>query len=177
MEKWYNQRIPGLKQWSVVRNISGLIVERILTKRYPNLAKFQRSCHSCHFEKREILQCGNCSKCMGVMLFLMANGIDPKIMNFKENDISSFLKNVESVPLRLDKDEKDHSIYLLSKKKRILKGRYVEHIERIHLNKSTCDLQNIPLQFRKNILKVIEEYTNGYCTFKNDKWILNKKEI
>jgi hypothetical protein len=177
MEKWYEQRMPGLKQWSAVRNISGLIVERMLTKRYPDLVKYQRSCHSCHFEKKEIVPCGTCSKCMGVMLFLMANGIDPKIMNFKEKDISSFLKDIESMPLRLDKDEKEHSLYLLSKKKGDLKGRYAEHIEQIHDDLSTCDLEYIPPQFRKKILKIIEQYTNGYCTLKNDKWILVKKKI
>jgi len=176
MEKWYNNRIPGLKQWSVVRNISGLIVERILTKRYPDIVKFQRSCHSCHFEKRKIVPCGACSKCMGVLLFLMANGIDPKIMNFKEKDILYFLKNIESIPLRLDQDEKDHSIYLLSKKKGISEGKYVEHVEQIHENKSTCEINFIPQQFRKNILKIIKGYTDGYCVLKNDNWVLYKKK-
>jgi hypothetical protein len=177
MEKWYKQRIPGLKQWSAVRNISGLIVERILTKRYTNFAKLQRSCHSCHFEKKKIVPCGTCSKCMGVLLFLMANDVNPKIMNFNGNDISSFLKNIESEPLRLDQDEKDHSLYLLSKKNKTLKGKYIDHIEKIHDNKSTCNIQYIPEQFRKNILKIIEGYTKGYCVLKNNNWMLNKKKI
>lgn len=176
MGRWYNKRIPGLKQWSAVRNISGLIVERILTKRYPNIAKFQRSCHSCYFENKEIIPCGNCSKCMGVTLFLIANKINPEIMNFKENDISSFIKNIESASLRLDQDEKDHSLYLISKKNKDLKGKYVEHVEKIHVNKSTCDLRNIPTQFRKNILKIIKEYTDGFCVLENNKWITKKDE-
>lgn len=68
MEKWYEKRMLGMRQWSAVRPVSGLIVERILTKRYPEIAKFQRSCHSCHFQGRDIVPCGDCSKCLGIQL-------------------------------------------------------------------------------------------------------------
>ena len=177
MNKWYSKRIPGLVQWSAVRGISGLIVERILVKRYPELARYQRSCHSCHFENDEIVPCGTCSKCMGVLLFTLANSDDPGVMNFKRKDIVSFLDRVNESNLRLDQDERDHSFFLLKKNRREIVGKKIDHVEKIHLNDAICDSQLIPSQFRNKILELLEEYTTGYCKLDGEKWVDLEKAV
>jgi hypothetical protein len=171
MNKWFSKRIPGIAQWSAVRNISGLIVERILVKRYPDLAKFQRSCHSCHFEKNEIIPCGICSKCKGVLLFLLANKADPQMMKFKKENIDDFKKQVFPSNLRLDEDEKNHSLYLIGNKvdKKYLKP--VDHVEKIHIDKNICNPSLIPDHLRFKLIDIINIYTNGQCKLKNEKWI------
>ena len=175
MNSWYKKRLYGLYQWSAVRNISGLIVERILTKRYPELASLQRSCHSCHFENKKIIPCGVCSKCMGVILFLLANKVNPKIMKFKKENIKLFLKNINLNSLRLDEDEKNHSLYLIGKKDKISCVKPIEHVEKIHINQDTCDFNLIPDNFKQNLLNIIKCYTSGFCELKNDNWISLKK--
>ncbi len=171
MNKWFSKRIPGLIQWSTVRNISGLIVERILVKRYPELAKHQRSCHSCHFEKEEIIPCGICSKCMGVLLFLLANKFDPQIMNFKKEDIDNFTERVNPSNLRLDEDEKNQSFYIIGKKGNIPNVEPVDHVEKIHININTCDPNLIPNHLRDKLMDLINKYTNGNCELKNKEWV------
>ncbi len=175
MNKWYENRIPGLIQWSALRNISGLIVEKILIKRYPELVKNQRSCHSCHFEKNEVIPCGRCSKCLGILLFILATHEDPKIMNFKEKDIISFSNRVTPSNLRLDQDEKDQSFYLIGQKRNIPQVKSIEHVEKIHLKSDTCNLDLIPKNLRSKILNIIEQYTTGYCEMRDDKWITPKE--
>lgn len=174
MNKWYKKRIPDLIQWSAVRNISGLIVERILVKRYTSLAKHQRSCHSCHFENKEIIPCGKCSKCNGVLLYLYANKHNPKIMNFKNNDYKTFLNNTDFKTLRLDEDEKNHSMYLIHKNNKISDLKPIKHIEKIHINNNICNIEYIPSQLREKLLEIIKEYTNGFCKLKNEQWISSK---
>jgi len=171
MNKWFSKRIPGLFQWSAVRNISGLIVEKILVNRYPELAKYQRSCHSCHFQNDEVVPCGICSKCMGVLLFLLANKADPKIMNFKNQHIDNFFKNVKSSNLRLDEDEKNQSFFLIGNKDIILNIKPVDHVEKIHINKKTCNPNYIPEHLRFKIMSIINNYTTGKCELKNNNWI------
>jgi hypothetical protein len=170
MNEWYSKRILGLSQWSVVRNISGLIVERILASRYSHLAKYQRSCHSCHFENAEITPCGACSKCLGVLLFLLANKEDPKMMKFSDKHIDSFQDRKDFSVLRIDQDEKDHSFFLLKGKKTLPKGKYVDHIERIHLDNNVADIQLIPERFRKKLLAVLESCTSGFCRLEKGDW-------
>jgi len=171
MNKWYDKRTPSLTQWSAVRSISGLIVERILIKRYPNLAKYQRSCHSCHFEKDRIVPCGKCSKCMGVLLFLLANNADPKIMNFKNKDILSFKDRVNPLNLRLDEDEKNQSFYLIGNKGNIPTVKPIDHVEKIHINNETCDINFIPKHLRKDLLNIIKGYSTGNCKLIKENWI------
>lgn len=171
MNNWYSKRIQGLYQWSALRNVSGLIVERVLVKRYPTLASLQRSCHSCHFEGDELVPCGSCSKCMGILLFLLANKTNPEIMNFKKEQITSFSQRVKPSNLRLDQDEKDQSFHLIGENGTIEKVKPVEHVEQIHINKITCDVDLIPVHLRDKILKIIEGYTKGYCILENGKWV------
>ncbi|MGZ4850821.1 MAG: hypothetical protein ACXV2C_05515, partial [Candidatus Bathyarchaeia archaeon] len=168
MEQWYTKRLPGLRQWSAVRPISGMIVERVLTKRYPELTKVQRSCHSCHFEKGKIVPCGHCSKCQGVLLFLLANQVDPLIMEYRKEDIIALPRRVAKGSLRLDEDEQEHSIFL--SKLPGLAGKEYPHIETIHLNKPTSDIELIPTRFRGALLKIMTEYTKGFTKLEGNSW-------
>jgi len=178
MLEWFEKRIPGMNQWSAVRGISGLIVERILVKRYPQYAALQRSCHSCHLEKGEVVPCGTCSKCAGILLYLLANGFDPRILNYTEKAIAEFPKNIGSTNLRLDSDEKDQSFYLLKGKGDYPAVHCIDHVERIHVRKETCDQLLVPEQFRFGLLNIMEQYTNGYTVLEGEHWVpMEKSQI
>ena len=178
MNEWYAKRIPRLYQWSALRNISGLVDQRILASRYTQLAKVQRSCHSCHIENGEIYPCGTCSKCLGILLFLLANKSDPTIMNYRKKDIDYFYKNIGTSSLKLDKDEKNQSFFLLKEKGSAPEVSYVEHVEKIHIHPTTCDPILYPKQFREGLMNIIEKYTNGYCKLEKETWVtLEKSEI
>jgi len=170
MQRWYALRMPSIRQWSAMRNVSGLIVERILLSRYPHLAKHQRSCHSCHFEQKEIVPCGSCSKCLGILLFLLANDADPTLMNYKKEHIDSFANNITPSSLRLDQDEKDQSFFLLKNKSPIPNVRCVDHVEKIHLDPRTCDITMIPPHLRERLLGILEQYTTGYTKLEGEQW-------
>jgi hypothetical protein len=169
MEQWFSKRMPGMRQWSAVRSISGLIVERILTRRYPELARVQRSCHSCHFDHGAILPCGKCSKCQGILLFLLANNVDPSIMGYSDEDATSLPARIAEGNLRLDEDEKNYALFL-SKLLPNFKDKKQLHIETIHMHKSTSDLQLLPTRFRAPILEILTKNTKGVSTLKNESW-------
>jgi hypothetical protein len=170
MNEWYAKRLPGMFQWSALRNISGLVDQNILVKRYPSLAKQQRSCHSCHIKNKKIYPCGVCSKCVGIMLYLLANKIDPTLMNYQKKDIQNFYKTVGESSLKLDKDEKDQSFFLLKGKGSVPIVKCVNHVQQIHIHKPTCNPMLYPAQFRKGVLKILEQYTTGYCKLEKGNW-------
>jgi hypothetical protein len=175
MNQWYEKRIPGLHQWSALRNISGLVDQKILIQRYPTLTKQQRSCHSCHIKNGVVYPCGTCSKCLGILLYLLANDIDPTLMKYQQKDIEYLYKNVGTSSLKLDKDEKEQSFFLLKQQRSVPKVKCVDHVEKIHVHKLTCDPHLYPKQFRDRLLKIIEEYTTGYCILKNGEWVPTEK--
>jgi hypothetical protein len=171
MNKWYTTRIPGLHQWSALRNISGLVDQRILVERYPQLARQQRSCHSCHVTNEKIYPCGRCSKCLGILLYLLANKADPTLMNYRKKDVEYFYANVGASSLKLDKDEKDQSFFLLKGKNGVPEVRCVDHVQKIHINPMIGDPLLYPSQFREELLKILERYTAGYCKLENGEWV------
>jgi hypothetical protein len=175
MNEWYQKRVPGLYQWSALRNISGLVDQKILVQRYPDLAKQQRSCHSCHFKNGRIYPCGKCSKCLGILLYLLANKSDPTIMNFQKKDVEYFYKHVGESSLKLDKDEKEQSFFLLKRQGSVPEVGCVDHVQKIHIHPATCDPHLYPIQFRGKLLRILEEYSTGYCKLQNGEWVPAEK--
>jgi len=144
-------------------------VERILTSRYPELARLQRSCHSCRFHHGALLPCGKCSKCQGVLLFLLANNVNPSIMGYSEADVSALPARIAEGNLRLDEDEKNYALFLSKRLPNL--NQETRHIETIHLNKATSDLQLLPAHFRLPLLKILTKYTKGFSTLKGASWV------
>lgn len=70
---------------SLLEPIHEIAIERILHRRYPEIAKYQSSCDLPERPKSEGRWCENCSKCGRMYMMLLANGIDPKIVGFKRN--------------------------------------------------------------------------------------------
>jgi len=176
MNQWYVKRIPSMVQWSALRSISGLIVQRILVKRYPDLGQLQRSCHSCHSINGSIIPCGRCSKCLGVMLFLAANKADPKMMNFQEKDINCFSKRLKTAKLRLDEDEKNHSLYLSDNIMDTPNPQTTQHVETIHVERTLCDPLRIPERFRSSLYQILIKDTLGYSILQDNTWVSTTKD-
>jgi hypothetical protein len=105
----------------------------------------------------------------------LANGVSPKIMNYQQNDIDLFKKGIDFSTLRLDQDEKNHSFFLLRNIGNFPQGQLIDHVEKIHVNKMTCDIQFIPHKFREKLLKIIENYTKGYCKLEGESWSAYEK--
>lgn len=157
---YFKSKNLAIRQWSIVRPITGLIVERILTKRYPELYKLQRSCHSCHFENGEIVPCGTCTKCLGVMSFIIANDADPRVANYREEHIKNLEDNLKKVTLRLDPDEREHTFFLLKQRGFNIDGREHDHVEMIHFDGRNSPIDHIDGEFRK-VFNIYKEYVKG----------------
>jgi len=157
----------GIKFYSALRNITGLIEERILFERYPELARLQRSCHSCHEEGGQIIPCGRCTKCDGILLFLSANSLDPRIINYRDEDVKDFENTYLERKFRVEEDEKEHSIFLISKGAR---GAQKEHVEKIHYDPEFCDVNLIDERWRDKIMNILEKYTKGTTRLENEEW-------
>lgn len=80
------QNVSG--QCFAVRSLLGplndLAIIKILHRRYPSLSKYQLSCFADRKEARHKAWCAACSKCARSYIFLLASGIDPKTVGFKD---------------------------------------------------------------------------------------------
>jgi hypothetical protein len=96
-------------------------------------------------------------------------------MKYQQKDIDYFYSNIGDSSLKLDKDEKDQSFFLLKQKDTVPKVQCIDHVQKIHIHPATCDPSLFPKQLRGRLLKILEEYTTGYCILKNGAWVPSEK--
>ena len=84
----------SISQFSILRPLSEILIEKILVERYPHLQKHQISCHSAHKGADKILPCGKCEKCRRIVSMLSALGADPKLCGYTEKQITSCLESI-----------------------------------------------------------------------------------
>lgn len=70
---------------SILEPIHEIAIIKILHKRYPEIAKYQTSCDLQNKPKADGRWCENCSKCGRMYIYLLAHGINPKIVGFKRD--------------------------------------------------------------------------------------------
>jgi hypothetical protein len=93
-------------------------------------------------------------------------------MKFSNKQISNFTNCLDLQRLRLDADEKNHSLYLARKMLNDnLVGKEVLHVEQIHLHDDYCNLYFVPQEFRTKLYDLIKLYTTGFCSLQHDQWI------
>jgi hypothetical protein len=91
-------------------------------------------------------------------------------MGYQKEDVAALPARLATGVLRLDEEERDHSLYL-AKLTPNFKGEENAHVETIHLHKSTSDLELVPARFRHPLLKILGKYTQGFTTLKEDAWV------
>jgi 7-cyano-7-deazaguanine synthase in queuosine biosynthesis len=177
MTSWFRERGFGFRQWSAVRPLSGLLEERILANRYPEFLRLQRSCHSVIVRDGKLVPCGRCKKCLGILTFLLANGIDPKLLGYGAKSVDEYETMVSKSALNLDRDELEHAIYLArgASRIRLNSGRPHEHVETLHFHRSCSRPDAVPRELW-SIYDIFEKYSKGYSTIKDGAWRIVPKE-
>ena len=79
---------------SLLEPIHELSIIKILHHRYPKIAKYQLSCFADEDPAKTKRWCGVCTKCARIYIFMLAHGIDPKRVGFRENMLVLKKKNL-----------------------------------------------------------------------------------
>ena len=90
-------------------------------------------------------------------------------MGYSEVDVLALPARVAEGNLRLDEDEKNNALFLAKLLPNM--NQETRHIETIHLNKSTSDLQLLPAHFRRPLLEILMKYTQGFSAPKGESWV------
>lgn len=163
MSQYFTAKGYRIKLWSAVYPVSGSVVERILIERYPDLFRLQRSCHSSRSAGGRIIPCGVCTKCLGVILFILAARGNPEEIGYSRDDSELVAERPDFAKIRLDHDE----LTTVLRKSGRGDGEIIEHVDGIHLLPwEDGELSRVPAGFRQDLMKLLEKYTSG--TYKSN---------
>jgi creatinine amidohydrolase/Fe(II)-dependent formamide hydrolase-like protein len=166
-----------ISQFSILRPLSELLIEKILALRYPELQQYQTSCHAAHKEEDRIYPCGKCEKCRRIVSMLLALDVDPARCGYRasqvENALAGFIQKgisqesngVHQVGFMLLQKglfvPSENQKKIFSEQPKIMNLRYDPRVS---------PMNSIPIDLRIPLLQIFLQYADGAMRRIGKKW-------
>lgn len=177
LTRYYLKKGWFVFQFSILRSLSELLIQKMLTERYPGLQEHQVSCHSAHEKGGRIYPCGQCEKCRRIIGMLMALDQDPTRCGYRRDQIERALKSYETKSVKQIGSDAQHLFHLLSEKGLVEKNDHIRknarphsHIMKLRFDQQRSVLSDLPRRIREKIWPVFLEHAAGAVRLENRKW-------
>ncbi|HPQ42453.1 MAG TPA: creatininase family protein, partial [bacterium] len=117
LTRYFTRKGWGIRQFSILRPLSELMIQTILVTRYPGLQAHQVSCHAAHESGGRILPCGRCEKCRRIVGMLTAVGADPARCGYGPDQIAACLEALKRAQVHQESAGAQHMAWLLSERR------------------------------------------------------------
>jgi creatinine amidohydrolase/Fe(II)-dependent formamide hydrolase-like protein len=177
LTRFFQRKGWSVQQFSVLRNLSELLIEKILVERYPQLQSHQVSCHAAHKDKQSerILPCGKCEKCRRIVGMLTALGADPAVCGYAPEQIDPCLQMLVKEGVHQESACFEHTAHLLGEL-----GKWPdsgppprEHPEvmQVRVDKEHAPLTTLPTDLRGKLLDIFLEHAQGTVVRSGRVWL------
>lgn len=113
VSRYFQRKGSAVAQFSAVRNLSELLVQKILAERYGDLFEHQVSCHAAHQDGVRVRPCGRCEKCRRIVGMLVAFQLDPKRCGYTDEQVAYSLRAFASAGVNQESIGAQHLAHLL----------------------------------------------------------------
>lgn len=161
-------------QFSILRPMAEIVIQKVLVKRYPELQAEQVSCHATHIKNGRVLPCGNCEKCKRIIAILTAMDEDPGRCGYTNEQIIKCLASIDRQKINQIGEDSSQLFFLLAKK-----GFIQKNISTLSGNANTMKLRfdpvasplmTVPTDIRGKLLSILSEYTEGAVIRSGNEW-------
>lgn len=188
LSRYFLKKGWNMRQYSVIRSLSELLIMKILVKRYPELQQLQVSCHAAHEKEGRIYPCGNCEKCRRIVGMLKALDEDPGRCGYSPEQIRNGLNTLAKRSVKQIGSDAAHLYYMMLDKKLIEENDYTKRLASAHprimelrFDRDRSQITDIPVDLREGLFKIYLEYADGSVRLVNKKWeaydVLNSDEL
>jgi hypothetical protein len=175
---YFQKKGYGIQQLSIIRPLSEMLIEKILSERYPHLLQQQTSCHATHLEGARVKPCGLCEKCRRIVCMLTALGSDPRVCEYSDEQIRFCLKELEQKDLHQESESMYHLLYLLHKKgvlqlneKRLQQAVPHPEVLNVRFDPELSPISGLPVDLRKPLFDIWRKHALGFIEKSGDSWI------
>ena len=177
LSDYFLQKGWGVSQFSILRPLSELLIEKILAARYPELLHHQLSCHAAHKEGDRMHPCGRCEKCRRIVGMLLALDTDPGRCGYIREQIEECLKALEKEVLNQETEGAEHLVFLLTEKGLLRKerlgpdaARRNPEVMKLRFDREMSPMESIPVDLRVPLYRILLEYADGAVRRVHDGW-------
>jgi creatinine amidohydrolase/Fe(II)-dependent formamide hydrolase-like protein len=178
LTRYFHRKGWDISQFSILRPLSELLIQKILVERYPDLQRHQVSCHATHKENESIRPCGRCEKCRRIVGMLTALAADPTNCGYTQEQITHCLKNLVSKGIHQETEGMEHLAFLLEQKSTIdkpslgsVRGRQRPEILKLRFDPEKSPMDGIPVDLREPLYHLCLEHAEGMVMRKGRRWI------
>jgi len=176
---YFHKKRWTICQFSVLRPLSELLIEKILVKRYPLLQEQQTSCHATHKEGLRIKPCGKCEKCRRIVGMLIALKEDPKRCGYTDEQIQRCLSALFKQGVYTQASaESSHLFYLLSQIEGLetpedtgRSPKAYPEIMQLRFDPKVSPVDGIPSDLRKDLYRILIAYADGSVERVKTRWL------
>ncbi|HQU73178.1 MAG TPA: hypothetical protein PKV71_03505 [Calditrichia bacterium] len=177
LSRYYQDRQWGFEQFSLLRQLSELMVQKILVKRYPQWQQHQVSCHATHPVEGIIRPCGKCEKCRRVISMLTAVGGDPLNCLYQPDQVAKALVAVSEKALHQEGPVYRHLLWMLSRAGHIqlqppasFLAQKQPAVMKLRFHPDRSPLEVIPEDMRRPLFDILLNYADGAVRFNGEEW-------
>jgi len=178
MSRYYLRKGWAVSQFSVLRPLSELLIEKILAERYPRLQQQQISCHAAHQQGGRIHPCGRCEKCRRIVGMLTALGADPKRCGYTALQIKNCLAALTRGEIHQESAGAEQMMYLLQKRGVLENSGNAERkvrerpdVLKLRFDPERSPIDGIPVDLREPLVNIFRRYARGEIRREGRQWI------
>ncbi len=167
LTRYYRGKGWGLSQFSILRPLSEMLIQKILARRYPDLQKDQVSCHAAHLERDRVRPCGNCEKCRRIVGMLVATDEEPSLCGYTKEQVDRCVEALAERGVHQEAEGAGHLSWLLIQKGKIpppAPGRGPQphpEVLQLRIDPERSPLEGMPADLREPLLKICLEHAEG----------------
>ncbi len=175
LSRYYLGKGWSVSQFSVLRPLSEMLIEKILVERYPELQMHQVSCHATHKEGERIKPCGRCEKCRRIVGMLSALGADPSRCGYTKEQADACLHDIETRGVHQEAAGAGHMAYMLARRGLLpsSKAVYQPHPEvmKLRFESRRSPIDGIPVDLRKKLYSIYLGHADGAAKREGRRWV------
>lgn len=174
LSRYFASKGWGIEQFSLLRPLSELLIQKLLAQRYPELQAQQLSCHAAHEHEGRMLPCGRCEKCRRIVAMLSVLGGDPHRCGYTDKQIEHALKGIaahqHTKQLGADASQ---LFYMLHEAGIIQAPKAKPHPEVMHLrfDKERSPIDAAPEDIRRALYDIVLPFTEGMVQWEKGRWV------
>lgn len=178
MSRYFGAKGWGVTQFSLLRPLSELLIQKILAERYPELLKLQVSCHAAHKDGDISRPCGRCEKCRRIVGMLLALDTDPAVCGYSPEQVQAARVSLVENGVHQERPGAEHLTYLLDRRKLLSTprlGKAKAHprpeIVSLRFHPERSPMAGLPVALRRPLFQLFLEHAEGSLRRVGRNWL------
>ncbi len=179
VSRYFFRKGWDVAQFSLLRPLSELLIEKTLVERYPDLQRQQLSCHAAHLEDDgRVRPCGECEKCRRIVGMLIAVDADPRACGYTDEQIRGGLGALQARGVHQEDAGARHLAWMLASKGVIPSGdtgpfpaAANPEVLSLRFDSTRSPSDATPRDLREPVFRILLDHADGAVERRGKVWV------